>query len=171
MTTAMVNLAHVLVMRGDAAGAESLFLRAIAPREDHPAQIQPLAMLAVLCAEDGRTEDASLYAARARARLGDLLLHLAEGDVQRAEGAVAAAKGDLELAERAFLRAIECYEAPANQARILHQWGRAFIKHGRIEDARAKFDEAIAILREIHYAERYIETIERERDAAGAVRP
>jgi Flp pilus assembly protein TadD len=91
--------------------------------------------------------------------------HPAEGDVQRANGAIAAAKGDLEGAGRAFSRAVECYrEHPPPRARTLHQWGHALVKHGRIDDARVKFDEAIALLREIHYAQQYIDTIERERD-------
>ncbi|MDP9237275.1 MAG: AAA family ATPase [Chloroflexota bacterium] len=163
----VTNLGTVYVMRGDAGAAESLYRKAIVLSSDHRVQIYPLSMLAVLCAADGRIDEAAALTDRARALLPDTIDHPAEGDVQRATGAIAAAKGDLEGAERAFARALDCYwNHPVNRARTLHEWGRALLKNGRIEDARARFDDAIAILREVHYAERYIDTIERERDAA-----
>jgi class 3 adenylate cyclase/tetratricopeptide (TPR) repeat protein len=163
----MMNLGALHVMRGDAAAAETLYRTSLALPPEDPPQAPRLAMLAVLCADDGRIDEAAALTDRARALLRDMLDHPAEGYVQRAIGAVAAAKGDLEGAARAFSRALECSrEYPAYRARILHQWGRALRKNGRVEDARARLDGAIAILRQIHYAERYIDTIERERDAA-----
>jgi len=168
--TSLMNLGQLYVLRGELDAAERVLRQVVAVVGDHehPAQAQALFTLASLAAADGQVVEGSAYLADA----DPAVIHIwpsfsLQSEYHRATAMVAAAQGDLDAAQRAFTDSVTLVaEQPVRRAQTLHWWGQTLLRHGRTADAREKFEEAIAVLREIGYAERYIDTIERERDAA-----
>jgi tetratricopeptide (TPR) repeat protein len=86
------------------------------------------------------------------------------GDLNRAEGVLAVLGGNIPDAESWFASAIQTYQRyslPFEEADTLYYWGRALNAHGDAIQARAKFDAAIEIYRQVGAGQRWIDRIEK----------
>ena len=87
-----------------------------------------------------------------------------DGDLNRAEGVIAALDGDTTEAKSWFAKAIRIYQRyslPFDEADTYHYWGRALNVQGAAAEAREKFDAAIEIYRQIGAGQRWIDRIEK----------
>jgi class 3 adenylate cyclase len=121
------------------------------------------ATLATLAADGGDASEALPHLERCREIVGagEDWRGLA-GGVERAEGAVAAARGEFPLADLHFERAIANFRQfcrPFEEAHALQHWGRALFAADERSRAIEKFDAAIEIYRTRGAGTRFIESV------------
>ena len=121
-----------------------------------------------------RAEDRSPAAARAEVERCLELLDGGEdwraraGHVALAEAVVLAAENRLDEAEAAFGRAhatFQRYRLPADEADVIHEWGRALGRAGNGPAAAEKLDRALNILRRHGAASPWLRRVIADRDA------
>jgi len=84
------------------------------------------------------------------------------GDVERAEGVIAAARGNYDIAYRQFEAALAIqrkYHLTADEADTLQEWGRALAAAGDRMRAAEKFDAAIELNRARGVGPRFLEWV------------
>ena len=133
------------------------------------------AALAPLYANQGRLDEARACAARAREIIGDGTgWRGAVAQVERAEGLVAAASGDLPAADRLLGSAVQGfsdYRVPWIEALTLQEWGRVLLEYGEPERAAEKFDATLDVLRRHEFGNRWFERVITDKLRAQGVNP
>jgi tetratricopeptide (TPR) repeat protein len=92
------------------------------------------------------------------------------GRVALAEGVLLAFEERLDEANVALNRArasFQRYRLPADEADVLHQWGRALGRAGEGAAAAEKLDEALELLRRHNLGPPWLERVARDRDRFG----
>jgi class 3 adenylate cyclase len=151
-------------LKGDDEGARAAYLDAIAQSEEVglvEALLVPRLGLTVLEARSGDVAAADLHLAKAREIVdGPEDSRGLVGVLRRAEGAVAAAKGDWKTAGEAFERSIEIlngFGVPFEEAETNFVWGDALLRSGHRHGALEKIDQALEIYRRIGAASQWLE--------------
>lgn len=126
--------------------------------------------LSLMFADTSCAQDAHEHLARCREVLaaGEDWRGLG-GRFARAEGAVTAALGRLDEAERQFIRAIDIfrrYTLPWDEAEALHGLGRALLAAGEQDRGNERLNAAIDIYRRHGAGQRWIDFVEREKATA-----
>jgi tetratricopeptide (TPR) repeat protein len=139
------------------------------------AEVSAAAELALILVGSGKAPNALSYIERCREILveGEDWRGLV-GLVAHAEGAVAAALGKLNEAERHFERAntvLRRYRRPWEEADVLCSWGRALMLGGEGERAENKFDAAIEIYRGMGAGQSFIDHVLAEKARATQPEP
>jgi DNA-binding CsgD family transcriptional regulator len=166
-------LARLHRARGQDGPAEELLREALTIAQDGGAMAIELWVrpdLAAVCAQTGRLPEAHEHLTRCREIMGtrEDWRGLA-GRVALAEGAVAAAAGDLGTAERRCEDALgtaRLVGLPWDEAEALCARGRVLARSGQRRPADASFDEARAIYRRHGAGERWLERVDALRTGA-----
>ena len=151
-------------VRGDDEGARAEYLGCVARAEEigHvEALMRPRLGLAMLEARSGDLAAAEAHLSAAREIFdGPEDLRGLVGILHRAEGAVAAAKGDWAAASAAFGRSVEVlngFGVPFEEAETNFTWGNALLRSGDRKSALEKLDRALEIYRRIGAASQWLE--------------
>lgn len=142
---ALVLRASVRAAQGDVRQAEELFLRAC---ELAPAQPEPFFQLGVFY--DSRQQHGKA------AEQFRKVLRLAPSDPQAYDylGLSLEALGEFDKAEASYRLGLARNAGPRFDPMLHYNYGRFLAKHGRLDDAKAHFDEAVKLspgVRAIHY--------------------
>ena len=142
---ALVLRAHLLAVLGDSSQAEELYIRAC---ELAPAQPEPFFQLGVFY--DSRQQHGKA-AEQFRA-----VLRLAPSDPQAYDylGLSLEALGEFDKAEASYRLGLARNSGPRFDPMLHYNYGRFLVKHGRLDDAKAHFDEAVKLspgVRAVHY--------------------
>jgi len=149
---------------------------AVGLSEPHlPYELYNRQQLALLYVQTHRTEKAIPHLTRCREVLagGEDWRGLA-GHVERVGAAVAAANGQVELANQQFATAVKVhrnYQVPFEEADTLRCWGRALLKAGERAAAREKFDNAIELYQRHGAGEPWLQRVRIERSLAKSGSP
>ena len=158
------HLGWILRRKGDDEGAARCYLELLALGEEqkdrwHTVSILP--DLAVLEAGRGNLPDAEHHVKRLREILeGPEDWRGMTGQLAQAEGAVAAARGDLVGAAAAFERSLEIFVrhgVPFEEAETWFVWGSALQAAGQRSAALEKLDRALEIYRRIGASAQWLE--------------
>jgi class 3 adenylate cyclase len=157
-------LGWILRRKGDHEGAARCYLGLLALAEEQKDEWHTgwiLADLAVLEASRGAFPDAERHVARLREILeGPEDWRGMSGQLAQAEGALAAARGDLVGATAAFERSLEIfvhYGVPFEEAETWFVWGTALQAAGQRSQALEKLDRALEIYRRIGASAQWLE--------------
>ncbi len=156
--------ARIRDVKGDDEGARAAYLEVIEYAEPLGFVEQldrPRMALAVLEARCGNLEAAEEHLARARELIeGPEDYRGMVGVFERAQGAVAAARGDWNVARGAFERSIEILDrfgVPFEEAETNFVWGNVLARRGDRRGALERLDRALEIYRRIGAASQWLE--------------
>ncbi len=157
-------LAQIRVNKGDDAGARALYLECIEEAEalGFVEKLErPRLGLAVLEARSGDVAAAEKHLEKAREpfRGGEDMRGMI-GLLYRAEGAVAAAKGEREPAREHFERSVKVFKefgVPFEEAETFYVWGNTLLRTGNRRGALEKLDRALEIYRGLGASSQWLE--------------
>jgi len=159
-------LAWVRDLKGDDEGARVAYLDTIAvceQIENHENVLMPRLNLAVLEARCGNLPAADAQLEKVREIMNGPEDHCGlVGVLLRAEGAVAAARGDWPTARASFERSIAvltAFGAPFEEAETNFVWGNALLRSGDRSGALEKLDRALELYRRIGAGGQWLERV------------
>ena len=164
-------LGRVQTSLGDRKRAEASFAYGLAiGTEGHVVfEMRARAELALLCTGTGRLVEARRHVERCEAVLaqGEDWRGIA-GRVAMGEGALAAAEGRVQEAEKHFGRAVEIFRRvrlPWDEAEVLRLWGRSLLQAHRRDEAHTRLTNCLEVYRRLDAAPAWTDPVAAERDA------